>query len=176
LDQLKKNLPAASGSSKVKPPTNKPEPLVVVYQDPRKRKKAKKPLPAIKAPKPVKQSLVGPEFNIHKAKHEMRRLVISGTRGKMSKQEAQAALAISLGALPHKQKPVNYKVLQQMKKKEAEEIATQKEQEQVFVKRANTMAKKKDGKNKSKNKNKVINFDTNLGKISNKNSKKKFKA
>jgi len=36
---------------------------------------------------------------------------------------------------------VNYKVLQQMKKKEAEEIATQKEQEQVFVKRANTMAK-----------------------------------
>lgn len=145
------------------------EPLVVVYEDPRKRKKAKKPLPAVKAVKPVKESLCGPEFNINKAKHEVRRLTISAIKGKASKEEAKAALAISLGALPAKKKPVNYKVLQQMKKKEAEEIAKQKEREQVFIKRVSTMTKKKDHKNK----NKVINFDGKFGKLSGKNAKKR---
>ena len=147
------------------------EPLVVVYEDPRKRKKAKKPLPAVKAEKPVKQSLCGPEFNINKAKKEVQRLGITAIKGKASKEEAKIAYAVSLGALPPKNKPVNYKEFQQQRKKDEAVIAKHKEEERVFIKRVSTMAKKKDHKNK--NKNKVINFDSKFGKMSGKFAKKK---
>lgn len=139
--------------------------MVVMYNDPSKRKKAKKNL---SAEKPVKDSpdvrQSAPEFNIQKAKHEVRRLAISAIKGKTSRAEAQAALAVSLGALPAKKKPVNYKVLKQMKKKESELVQKMKDREQIFYKRVSGMAKKKDVKNK----NKVIKFDANFGKVGSK--------
>merc|ERR1712071_618200 len=68
LDELKKKVSVADKTSVATEKKSGKEPLVVGYEDPRKRKKAKKPLPAVKAEKPVKQSLCGPEFNINKAK------------------------------------------------------------------------------------------------------------
>ena len=49
-----------------------------------------------------------PVFDIHQAKHEVRKLAISTMR-KAGKQEARAALAISLGAIAPKAKAVHYK-------------------------------------------------------------------
>jgi Domain of unknown function (DUF4602) len=132
--------------------------VVVVYNDPSKRKKIKQGKE--KAGKVVKTKDVSrPEFNINTAKHEVRKLAISSL-GKTSKAEAQAQLAISLGAIPPKKKPVNYKVLKEMKKKEKAEIEEQKQNEVVFAARISQMAKKKP----SKNKNKVANFDAGFGK------------
>ena len=168
MDDLKKKVSKTKEITAVPAKTGQ-EPMVVVYQDPRKRKKNKKPLPAIKAVIPKKESLTRPEFNINKAKHEVRRLAISAIRGKANKEEARIALAVSLGALPPKKKHLNYKELREQKKKEEEVIAKQKEREQVFIKRVSTMAKKKDHKNK----NKVINFDAKFGKVSGKTARMK---
>merc|ERR1712071_251292 len=129
LDELKKKVSVADKTSVATEKKSGKEPLVVVYEDPRKRKKAKKPLPAVKAEKPVKQSLCGPEFNINKAKKEVQRLGITAIKGKASKEEAKIAYAVSLGALPPKNKPVNYKEFQQQRKKDEAVIAKHKEEE-----------------------------------------------
>jgi hypothetical protein len=161
LDALKGS--TSSINSEKKPPvatTAKKgnDPVVVVYNDPSKRKKNKEG--KVKAGKVVKANNVSrPEFNINTAKHEVRKLAISSL-GKTSKAEAQAQLAISLGAIPPKKKPVNYKVLKEMKKKEKAEIEEQKQSEVVFAARISQMAKKKPPKNK----NKVANFDADFGK------------
>merc|ERR1712071_464180 len=144
LDELKKKVSVADKTSVATEKKSGKEPLVVVYEDPRKRKKAKK---------------------------EVQRLGITAIKGKASKEEAKIAYAVSLGALPPKNKPVNYKEFQQQRKKDEAVIAKHKEEERVFIKRVSTMAKKKDHKNK--NKNKVINFDSKFGKMSGKFAKKK---
>lgn len=170
MDELKKK-ETSEAASKTALDSNKDNkgPVVVVYNDPSKRKKLRdlkkqevelrKPIPKKSNKGPEEER---PEFNIIKAKHEVKRLTIKALK-KTSKEEAQAELAISLGAIPPKRKGVNYKVLKETKKKEQEEIKKLKEAEHVFASRVKTMTKKKQRK---KNKNKVTNFDAGFGKVS----------
>lgn len=146
-------------------------PQVVVYSDPSKRKRERdlKKQQEQQLKKPVKSSAKSdnqrqeaPEFDLIKAKHEVKRLTIQSLK-KASKAEAQAALAVSLGALPPKAKAVNYKELKETRKAEQERLKKLKEEENIFASRVQSMTKKKKPK---KNKNKVANFDAGFGKFS----------
>lgn len=169
LDVLKEKKEAIKASGASSQGNSKAGPLVVVYSDPSKRKKERdlkkqqeqqqlKPKSGKKALPPKDEQ---PEFNIIKAKHEVKQLTIKSLK-KASKQEAQAALAISLGALPPKRKAVNYKELKETKKKELEQVKKLKEAEHIFAGRVGTMTKRKQPK---KDRNKVAKFDADFGKL-----------
>ena len=173
LDELKKRKATEEAEKAAKKPREDQHgPQVVVYSDPSKRKKERdlkkqqleeqKSAAASKARNKKTHEEDAPEFNIIKAKHEVKRLTIQSLK-KTSKAEAQVALAVSLGALPPKAKPVNYKELKASRKAEQERIQKLKQEEHVFVSRVKTMTKKKDPK---KNKNKVAKFDAGFGKFS----------
>ena len=141
-------------------------PVVVVYNDPSKRKKPKKNQSLNLVGKVA--DLPRPEFNIYKAKYEVKKLAISALK-KTSKAEAQAQLAISLGAIPPKQKAINYKELKALQLKQKAQLNHQKETEEVFAARVSQMNKRRPPKNK----NKVANFDANFGKRGGKTGKQK---
>lgn len=174
LDALKAKLSATASSNKkiVETSSSADGPLVVVYSDPSKRKKARQT-------KEQKSQEVGqrkkkekvpqrPVFDIHQAKHEVRKLAISTMR-KAGKQEARAALAISLGAIAPKAKAVHYKELKEAKRAEKEELQRRRQGDEVFASRVGQMARKpaaRDDKKKKNNKNRVAGFDAGFGKAS----------
>ena len=140
-------------------------PLVVVYEDPSKRKKVKKPAPVPnKKPKLLDDQEVDqpPEFDLIKAKHDIKKLTISALRT-TSKEEAQAQLAISLGALPPKAKCINYKELKANKQKEKQNLAKCKASEEVFIQRVSGMNQRV--QSTKRDKNKVAGFDSSFGKF-----------
>ena len=139
-------------------------PLVVVYEDPSKRKKAKKPVPVSnKKSKSSSEKEVDqpPEFDLIQAKHDIKKLAISALK-KTSKEEAQAQLAISLGAMPRKAKCINYKELKAKQQKDKAEMARRVASEEVFIQRVSGMNKRVKS---TKDKNKVAGFDSSFGKF-----------
>lgn len=80
----------------------KSEPLIVVYNDPSKRKKLKKSQATQNSSFQVEDNFPEPEeFNLIKTKHEVKKFTIKALK-KTSKNQAQIALAVSLGAKPPK--------------------------------------------------------------------------
>lgn len=158
-----------------KPSATKLEPLVVVYQDPRKRKKLRNSQPTINNLSSNIEIEAAPcrteEFNLIKAKHDVKKFMIKSLK-KTNKEQAKIALAVSLGALPPKPKSTNYKVLKQCKKKDIRKQKKLKETEHIFASKVNSMSKKKAPK---RDKNKVVNFDASFGKYGPK-LKKNMKA
>lgn len=165
LEEMKKKLATKQEELKQsKPSPLKPEPLVVVYQDPRKRRKLKN-TPAFTNDMSSKIETEAipfraEEFNLIKAKHDVKKFTIKALK-KSNKRQARIALAVSLGALPPKTQSTNYKVLKQCKKKEIAKEKKLKESEHVFIKKVNSLSKKKVPK---RDRNKVVNFDASFGK------------
>lgn len=147
-----------------KPSTTKSEPLVVVYQDPRKRRKLRNSQSSTNNLSTKVEMESTPfrteEFNLIKAKHDVKKFTIKSLK-KTSKEQAKIALAVSLGALPPKPKSTNYKLLKQLKKKEILKQKKMKETENVFASKVSLLSKKKVPK---RDKNKVVNFDSSFGK------------
>jgi len=140
----------------------KSEPLVVVYNDPSKRKKLKNSLVTQNSLAQARDNFPEPEeFNLIKTKHEVKKFTIKALK-KTSKNQAQIALAVSLGAKPPKAMPVNYKVMQHCKKKEAGREKRLKEAEHIFATKLQLPNKKKGPK---RDRNKVVNFDAGFGKF-----------
>ena len=142
----------------------KPGPLVVVYEDPSKRKKVKTQVPDV----PNKKTKVSekevdqpPEFDLIQAKHDIKKLTISALKT-TNKEEAQAQLAISLGALPPRAKCINYKELKANQQKEKQNLAKRVASEEVFIQRVSGMNKRVKS---TKDKNKVAGFDSSFGKF-----------
>ncbi|XP_057378305.1 uncharacterized protein C1orf131-like [Daphnia carinata] len=161
LKDLKKKISSTESSTQPNPPTGNPEPLIVVYNDPRKRKKLKtKPMPSNTKNEQGDHLPEPEEFNLIKAKHDVKKFTIKALK-KSSKNQAQIALAVSLGALPPKPMATNYKVLQHSKKKEAARQKRLKDNEHIFATKLQLTNKKKGAK---RNKNKVVNFDAKFGK------------
>lgn len=100
------------------------------------------------------------EFNLIKAKHDVKKFTIKALK-KSSKNQAQIALAVSLGALPPKPMATNYKLLQHSKKKEAARQKRLKDNEHIFATKLRLTNKKKGPR---RDKNKVVNFDARFGK------------
>ncbi|KAK4012962.1 uncharacterized protein C1orf131 homolog [Daphnia magna] len=161
LKDLKNKLAATQSSTLPDPPVGNPEPLIVVYNDPRKRKKLKtKPMPS-NSTNELGDNLPEPEeFNLIKAKHDVKKFTIKALK-KSSKNQAQIALAVSLGALPPKPMATNYKLLQHSKKKEAARQKRLKDNEHIFATKLRLTNKKKGPR---RDKNKVVNFDARFGK------------
>lgn len=132
-----------------------------MYNDPRKRKKIKSKPTLPQATNELGDRLPETEeFNLIKAKHDVKKFTIKALK-KSSKNQAQIALAVSLGALPPKPMPTNYKVLQHSKKKEAARQKKLKDREHIFATKLQLTNKKKGPK---RDKNKVVNFDAKFGK------------
>jgi len=141
----------------------KPGPLVVVYEDPSKRKKVKTqvPVPNKKTKLSEKEVDQPPEFDLIQAKHDIKKLTISALKT-TNKEEAQAELAISLGALPPRAKCINYKELKANQQKEKQNLAKRVASEEVFIQRVSGMNKRVKS---TKDKNKVAGFDSSFGKF-----------
>lgn len=134
----------------------------MVYNDPRKRKKKPKLEPNESSGSKTNDDLSfePEEFNLIQAKHEVKKFTIKALK-KTNKEQAQIALAVSLGAKPPKANRTNYKILKHTSKKEKTKLEKLKKTEHVFVNK--TPMKKKDTKRK-RDKNKVVNFDSKFGK------------
>ncbi len=167
MNELKIKLSTAQETKEIKSSSSKSEPLVVVYNDPSKRKKLRKLQQSTGniTPKMEKDEDLFPEageFNLIKAKHDVKKFTIQSLK-KTSKARAQAALAVSLGAKAPKPDKTNYKMLKQGKKKEILRMKKLKESnEHVFTSKIKLMNKKKGPK---RDKNKVVNFDSSFGKF-----------
>lgn len=97
------------------PPVPKGEVEVVVYQDPRKRRKDER--------QTTLSGSTGPsatKFDFQKARHEVFKFGVSGM-GETEQKDAKTALAVRLGARPPKNQYVNYKVLMEGRRKEKEQ-------------------------------------------------------
>ncbi|EFX70458.1 hypothetical protein DAPPUDRAFT_309438 [Daphnia pulex] len=162
LKELKNKL-ATPKEEQPKPLTvRKSEPLVVVYNDPSKRKKLKKSHATQNSSSQVEDNYPEPEeFNLIKTKHEVKKFTIKALK-KTSKNQAQIALAVSLGAKPPKAMPVNYKVMQHCKKKEEGRQKRLKQAEHIFATKLQLPNKKKGPR---RDRNKVVNFDAGFGKF-----------
>lgn len=158
-EQETNNLAKTSGSNA--------GPLVVVYNDPSKRKKLRK-IQASKIPSSKKETESVPseagEFNLIKAKHDVRQFTIKSMK-KINKRQAQIEVAVSLGAKAPKVKAINLKVLKNCQKNQIAKQKKLKESEHVFVNKIQLTKKKK---MPIKNKNKVVNFDAKFGKFGSK--------
>lgn len=138
-------------------------PLVVVYRDPSKHKKKQKPSNIKSHSNNTNSKNEVPEdSDLIKAKHDVQKFVISGLQ-KSSCENAKIALAVSLGAVPPKKPNLNYK---QYKKTKENAIKKQKKliemKEHVFTKKLDIMTNKK--RERKRDKNKVVNFDSKFGK------------
>lgn len=151
-------------TSKQTPSSKRRIPEIVVYEDPRKRKKAVKPeveavVSEVKAG--WKRKETGTVFNVRKAQYEVQKLVISGLKN-ADKEEAKMLLAIQLGAKPPKNKNHNYKEFMAIKKRERDE------KEALFrldnSKLNMKSIKGKKSRKESRDKNDVHKFDSQLGK------------
>ncbi|XP_046655740.1 uncharacterized protein C1orf131 homolog [Daphnia pulicaria] len=162
LKELKNKL-ATPKEEQPKPLTvGKSEPLIVVYNDPSKRKKLKKSQATQNSSSQVEDNFPEPEeFNLIKTKHEVKKFTIKALK-KTSKNQAQIALAVSLGAKPPKAMPVNYKVMQHCKKKEEGRQKRLKQAEHIFATKLQLPNKKKGPR---RDRNKVVNFDAGFGKF-----------
>ena len=162
LKELKSKLVTEQEDKQPKPLTvGKSEPLVVVYNDPSKRKKLKKGLATQNSTVQTEDNFPKPEeFNLIKTKHDVKKFTIKALK-KTSKNQAQIALAVSLGAKPPKAIPTNYKLLQHCKKKEATRQKRLKAAEHIFATKLQLTNKKKGPK---RDRNKVVNFDAGFGK------------
>nr|CAH0113299.1 unnamed protein product [Daphnia galeata] len=162
LKELKSKLATEQEDKQPKPLTvGKSEPLVVVYNDPSKRKKLKKGLATQNSTVQTEDNFPKPEeFNLIKTKHDVKKFTIKALK-KTSKNQAQIALAVSLGAKPPKAVPTNYKLLQHCKKKEATRQKRLKAAEHIFATKLQLTNKKKGPK---RDRNKVVNFDAGFGK------------
>jgi len=133
------------------------QPEVIVFEDPAKRKE-RRLAGGIKA-NPKKTAGTSPDnadsednvFDLKHARHDVKRLGISGLDQK-SKDEAQIQLAMSLGAKAPKNAYVNYRELQEKKKKEQEELASREKDEVVKSKTKSLTESLKTNKTKPKKK------------------------
>ena len=165
MEELKNKLTTEHEAKETKPSASKSEPLVVVYNDPSKRRKLRKlqettGSSSFKIEKEESFSEAG-EFNLIKAKHDVQKFTLQSLK-KTSKEKARTALAVKLGAKAPKPDSANYKMLKQRKKNEISRLKKLKESnDNVFTSKIQLMNKNKGPK---RDKNKVVNFDTNFGK------------
>lgn len=131
LKQKKKEQKAKESGSKVietlATKVRSVAPEVIVYNDPRKRKKK----PSVKEVQPAKRSdSPSDEVSMKQARFDVFKFAVSGM-DRNSKQDAQIAHAIRLGAKPPKNKCYNYAEFKDLRKKEKEEAAHRKEMERI---------------------------------------------
>uniref|UniRef100_T1JKX9 Uncharacterized protein n=1 Tax=Strigamia maritima TaxID=126957 RepID=T1JKX9_STRMM len=108
------------------------------------------------------------KINFHKTRFEVQKFGINGF-AKADKEKAKIAFAIKLGAKPPKNEYINYKKLQEIKKKEKRQSEAVDDHHTLLTFRA----KKRTSKI---NKNKVRGFDEAFGKVKKQtNRKSKFK-
>jgi len=133
------------------------QPEVVIFEDPAKRKERRLAEGLKSTPKNTSKSNqdnTAPEetvFDLKHARHDVKRLGISGLDHK-SKEEAQIQLAMSLGAKAPKNTYINYRELQEKKRKEIEELASKEKDEVVKSKTKSLAESMKTNKTKSKKK------------------------
>lgn len=176
LDELIQKKKEAKPVEKPKPEPNpsKPEPVVVVYNDPSKRKKKRLENGGLKKRRTDDEEDYDEPMDLIKAKHEVKRFTMQEMKSKTKgKEEARIQLAVSLGAIAPKQKPVNYKVYKQQRTKELARAKRLKEADNIFASKIQSMVRKP--KQKKQDRNKVTNFDADFGKLT-KNTKKHKKS
>ncbi|CAG2182467.1 unnamed protein product, partial [Oppiella nova] len=103
------------------------------------------------------------EFDFEKARHEVFKFGISGL-DRTEKREAKIAHAISLGAVPPKGKPKNYKLLMDERKAMKKKVIEEKEQNSQQMQHKTKIYKQT---KKKRNPNGVKGFDYQIGKYRN---------